>query len=288
MQALYISSQYDPSVRKLEIDLEALVSRPSFAHYKTKLPQIQFWGLAEGAPPKRDSSNYTLVSALILDYDSGKSIQSFIDQYSSFQFYLYTTFSNSSKCTKFRVIMPLETPIPYSLIHDRLVKKTLCEYFNGCDASGFSNFHKIPAINPKADTPYVYHINDGTPINIKKETRQIYLNVKLDDELEQRMSKPTEFMGSSDSREMTYDQKVAYKQRVDASMQSKLDQIPQCKSGNRYTSLTSVTGSLLSAKYPDGELIYDDQDVMSLITSHTNDQAIRKMVNGLTRRRSRR
>lgn len=288
MEALYITTQYDPSVRKVEIDLEALVSRPSFAHYKDKIPQIQFFQLAEGSLPKRDSTQYTLVSALILDYDSGKSIQSFIEEYSSFKFYLYTTHSHSSKCTKFRVIMPLETPIPYSLIHDRLVKKTLVEYFNGCDASGFSNFHKIPAINPKADTPYVYHINDGTPINIKKETRQIYLNVKLDDELEQRMNKPTEFIGSSDSREMTYDQKMAYKERVDASMQSKLDAIPQSKCGSRYNSLCSVTGSLLGARYPDGEMIYDDQDVMSLITSHTNDQAIRKMVNGLTRRRSRR
>lgn len=286
MEALHISSQYDPFVKKVDINLEALVSRPSFAHYKDKIPQIQFWTLAEGAPLKRDSSNYTSVSALILDYDSGKSIQSFIDQYSSFKFYLYTTFSNSSKCTKFRVIMPLETPIPYSLIHDRLVKKTLCEYFAGCDASGFSNFHKIPAINPKADTPYTYHINDGAPINIKKETRDIYLSVKMDDELDWNSKKSTEFL-SNDSKEMNYDQKIAYKLRVDASMRGKLDSIPRCESGSRYTSLTSVTGSLLSARYPDGDWIYDDADVMSMICDHTNDRAVRRMVTGLTRRRSR-
>ena len=91
--------------------------------------------------------NIKSISALILDYDDGYTIESFQNKYNHLHYYLYTSASHTVTKHKYRVIIPLEKSLLSKQLFDYAPE--LIEYFKGCDECTFARgrFFFMPTVN---------------------------------------------------------------------------------------------------------------------------------------------
>lgn len=115
--------------------------------------------------PRCTASNVDSIYALQLDYDSGKSIEGFSREYAAYRWSLYTSHSHGYKgeSDRFRVVMPLETPMPMRILRSAKVRRHLMSFhFPGVDKSCFDRGHWqiLPCIREPGAT-YVHLQNPG-------------------------------------------------------------------------------------------------------------------------------
>lgn len=270
-----INNQYDKRLWLHDIDIEHMISHPS-SQCKEQLMQYMFISLKDPNNRLRDSRNYGTVSALVIEYDNGVSIGEICARYDYLYYYLHTTSGHTKEHHKFRMILPCKDPIPYAYLAAPITKQAMIRIFPGIDSSCFTNFQKIPAW-PKCRSDYVAIKHEGRLITydyIDRTTQQIYA------EMQKRKDE-------RDKHRAHYNRidKPAYKKAVDTNMQKRYGGCGSSRTGHRYTDLLSYCGSLCNAKYPDGELIYSDDDISSIILSEYKDDRVRKMVYSLIAKR---
>lgn len=120
---------------------------------------------AESGLPRCTGANVESLYALQLDYDSGMSIDKFRERYAQYRWSLYTSYSHGYKGDgdRFRVVMPLASPLPCAVLRSQRVRKNLTEWhFPGADPT-FSiagHWQILPCIR-EAGAPYVHLQNAG-------------------------------------------------------------------------------------------------------------------------------
>lgn len=147
-----------------------LLQHPTVITDKASAP-LAIWGImtenvqldeASGMP-RNIGNNIDRIYALQLDYDDGTTIGQFIETYSEWEFYLYTSYSYGFKQgDRFRVIMPLAEPIMKDL-YNPLTKQHLCQHFRGADETfkDWGHWQILPCVR-SSTAPYRFHINHGT------------------------------------------------------------------------------------------------------------------------------
>lgn len=111
--------------------------------------------------PRCTGANVASIYALQLDYDSGVTIQQFFERYGQYRFTLYTSYSYGYKPNdRFRVILPLGSPMPCHLLQNRRVKENLLWHFPNVDKCCMDRGHWqiLPCIRSKG-APYLYYQN---------------------------------------------------------------------------------------------------------------------------------
>lgn len=111
--------------------------------------------------PRCTGENVDTIYALQLDFDSGFSIRQFCENYSKYRFTLYTSYSYGFKeGDRFRVIMPLATPMPCYLLNNKRVRNNLLWHFPHVDESCMVRGHWqiLPCVRSK-DAPYLFTQN---------------------------------------------------------------------------------------------------------------------------------
>lgn len=105
------------------------------------------------------SENMDTLDMLFIEFDDGRTYESFIKEFGSFQFALYTSWSHTEDNHRFRVLMPLETPLKNAYLESKHLRNWLAMQFRGCDTSAFHRFHMqiVPVLRPG----YKYHINES-------------------------------------------------------------------------------------------------------------------------------
>ena len=159
------------------INLEALLENPMTDTPKEELPMFNAFQNPTGV---RGNLNTTGLSALILDYDSGFTIEEFYNRYYTYRWYLYTSSSHSDSKNKFRVIIPMMDLLA-SEDYNTDARRCLQKKFPEADPTGFysDHFFFIPA--KQSGVPYQYKINYGRLFNPKVITAmQIGLNMDRD------------------------------------------------------------------------------------------------------------
>ena len=109
------------------------------------------------------TENFKGVYALLMDFDDGITIDEAIEMHKDFEFTLYTSFRHKDDHHKFRMVIPLSTPMNHRLFRYKKVKQWFVDKFKGVDALASIKTlqkHKIPAHHPD-DTAYRFHINEG-------------------------------------------------------------------------------------------------------------------------------
>ena len=109
--------------------------------------------------PRCTGENVESIFALQLDYDSGFSIRQFCEHYSKYRFTLYTSYSYGFKPNdRFRVVMPLATPMPCYLLNNKRVRNNLLWHFPNVDESCTVRGHWqiLPCVRAKG-APYLYY-----------------------------------------------------------------------------------------------------------------------------------
>jgi len=119
---------------------------------------------------KANQFNVDKIIAMLIDFDDGRTIKDFIRQYSDTKFALYTSKSHTKYHNKFRVVMPLKTPMSNVVFSDKSNKEYLKDLFKGCDKSTFDAWRKqrIPFITP-ATEEYIWHVNKGALFELDTE-----------------------------------------------------------------------------------------------------------------------
>ena len=111
--------------------------------------------------PRCTGENVESIFALQLDYDNGFSIREFCETYWKYRFTLYTSYSYGFKeHDRFRVVMPLATPMPCYLLNNKRVRNNLQWHFPNVDESCVVRGHWqiLPCVRAKG-APYLFTQN---------------------------------------------------------------------------------------------------------------------------------
>lgn len=281
MIAQVISNRFDNVLREFDICPKKMVEQPTNLP-KDKCSLVKFVTVLPSSNGKRTQENYDKVLALELDFDSNVSIKEFQERYSKFEYYLYTTSSHSKHNNKFRVIVPLKFPVSFRVYSDKLFLECLTIFWEGIDVSSFKNFHNMPN-KPQNGEEYYYKINTGEfwSFELLEKNYKRLERKKKSIELLRKMQKDDNKKNSN----LSEHQKNCYKNAVLENIRKELKAIPQYQNGSRYNSLVSVTGKMCSAKYPDGEYIFELWDIKDWIIGHTKGKNVENMVEQIFRKR---
>lgn len=158
-------------------ELVYMIKHPRF--FKGNGSEIQLWSFytlidspvcGEFGYPRGIADNVKDVVCMQIDFDGGRTMQSFAKEFKDYKWGLYTSKSHSSALHKFRVVMPLETPIARELFSNKKSKEWLMEIFSGCDKTTFDRWRKqrVPYVTPESVHGYKSHINDGKLFSIDR------------------------------------------------------------------------------------------------------------------------
>lgn len=173
----------------VNVNLRQLIEHPLIRDDKTHAPLWCFCNLHDSVSVKDGhvlavADNIKEYNCIQLDYDSGKRMDEFIDEYSDkFMFAAYSSFSYGFKNgDRFRVIVPLKSPLPQSEMGFDF-KKAMVATFEGCDPSCFDRCHlqACPCIRALG-APYKYHFNRinkyfETPVDLINSFKTRTLNL---------------------------------------------------------------------------------------------------------------
>lgn len=137
-------------------------SRAPLAIYGTMVPEPELD--VESGLPRCTGNNVESIHALQLDYDSGMSVDEFRERYSGMRWHLYTSHGYKYKqgADRFRVVVPLETPLPCDLLNCARVRSNIEWNFPGIDTSCAVRGHfQICACVREPGAPYRFMHNDG-------------------------------------------------------------------------------------------------------------------------------
>lgn len=85
---------------------------------------------------RRCKMNVDKIYVLLLDVDGKMTLDEAVKVWQDYEFYIYSTYSHSAKKDKFRLIVPLLTPLTCSEFMER--HKTMVEEFNVVDGASFT------------------------------------------------------------------------------------------------------------------------------------------------------
>ena len=156
----------------------------------------------------------------------------------------------------------------------------LASFFKNVDKSCFKNFHNMPN-KPVSTQDYEWFYNQGELFSFKL-LEQEYARRLRDSKLDQNLKKTRNLKKNS---EMSKFQKAKYKEIAYNNLKKELDNIPTVQTGSRYNSLLSVCGKFCSAKYPDNQYVFEEDEIRQIILTHTDDKNVRKMIVDLLRKR---
>ena len=156
-----------------------MVKHPRF--FKGNGSEIQLWSfynlisdpiIGEFGHPRGIADNVKEVVCMQIDFDGGRTIQSFAKEFKEYTWALYTSKSHISALHKFRVVMPLDKPVARELFSNKKSKEYLMNLFKGCDKTTFDRWRKqrVPYVTPESVHQYKYHINDGVLYSLDRST----------------------------------------------------------------------------------------------------------------------
>ena len=105
------SNQFDNSPLTRELRYSALVNLFGIFHVREEKGGLAFAPVSY-SEPRRANKNVENVTLAVVDYDDGTTIQHAQKRFEPFECLLYTSFSHTPEHHRFRVVFPLEKPIP--------------------------------------------------------------------------------------------------------------------------------------------------------------------------------
>lgn len=173
MNFLLKPHQYSKFMQPRECTMEQLiemVEHPQVIANKDHAP-LAIYGTAVDSPeidvesglPRCTGANVASIWALQLDFDDGKTIDGFVAEHGDLEWHMYTSYGYGFKeGDRFRVILPLATPMPCELLNCSAVRKNIEFNFPGIDTSCSVRGHfQILSCVRSTDAPYRFLHNDG-------------------------------------------------------------------------------------------------------------------------------
>lgn len=276
-----VKSKFETGVVSVEdINLLHFLKNPSDKP-KKELPLWRFITLKEGVEKRANQELYDTIHVLIVEFDHAVTIQSIEELASEYAYAIHTTSSHTQEEHRFRLMLPLDISYPESFWRLENVKKAMELKFPGLDRSCFINYQCIPAL-PANPADYYHKIQNGRKFGYK-EIEKIVERLEFDEEIERQfdesMKPKRQFLTTEDSN---FDR---YKEVVDENMDKLISSLPRTDNGSRYIEFCSAMGTMLNAKYPDGQHIYSKDDVEHMLRGVFWDVNLAKALRSFARKR---
>lgn len=265
-----------------EVNLLHFLQNPSHLP-KSQLPLWRFCTLKSGAPLRACSDYYDSIHMLILEFDHGVSIADVEKMAEKYAYAIHTTSSHTATDNRFRLMLPLDMDYPESFWRMNDVKYAVKQLFPGLDPTCFVNYQAIPAL-PANHNDYYWNLHKGVKFglaDIDEIIQQLELDRQLDAQFKESQRPKKAFL----SDEASERGRSAYRAKVDETTNKLIADLPSHRTGSRYSDFVSAMGKLLSAKYPDGEWIYSEHEIKTLLSAVYWDHALHKALRSFARRR---
>lgn len=276
-----ITTQFDTNPRQQIADIRdvyAAIQHPAIYHSKDSIPLWRFVTL-NGKPGRRDDV-YSAVTAICIEYDDGVvTLESFIEAHQDDVFMWYTTWSHTEEVPRFRVILPLKSPITWA--DYKLIKADLLALFPSCDMSAFSNWQKVPC----ARAGYRYGLNTlsaklldlSSMVQLAKMRAAADAGVSLSRQAQREAT--LRRMGADGT--WTRERRTRYcKDKLYPKLKELLDQIP-LRSG-RHQALMNFITYMAALTWPGTQIyIYSSRDAEIWLRPWfcINDKAVEQKIN---------
>ena len=281
----YIRNQYSTDIITRDISddaIEAVLENPKRGIEKEMLPQWQAISLKAESDGRRRQDNYDMVHAIFLDYDGHLFIHKFMELNQHWA-YLYTTSSHTEEVHKFRVIVPLVEPIPWSVYHHPATKAFLTDLYNIEDTTCFCNWHKTPTTPRDGVSMYKYGIYREPRLGLLPHNGDI--GRQLASAIVAYDARIAEKATARKIRRKTYKSSIVgnqrYKIKVRQSIEAKLNSIPSNRTGHRYRDLQTSVANASLVEYPGGGYIFDKYEFEGLLPRYLLDDKVRKLIDDL-------
>ena len=155
-------------------NLISLVKNPLISSDKYEAPMFKI-GIAT-KESLSSSSPIDIYTRLVIDYDNytkdNKLLKKFITKFNKYSFILYTTWSSTNKCPRFRVIIEIKNILFSSYLHDANYRQYLVKEFSIDDEKPDDSCF-LPTqcqLTPVTDRKYYYKyvINEGNRYKLKE------------------------------------------------------------------------------------------------------------------------
>lgn len=134
-------------VQSSSIMLVDMVKKPLRVSSKDNAP---LFNLTNRTSQYRCQTEVESYNGLLLDYDSGITIDEVHNSLKDYRHIIYTSYSHKPDHHKFRVILPTDEPINKKLYHHKAWKHAIADRFDGVDSSSASpdRFFYVPCLTP--------------------------------------------------------------------------------------------------------------------------------------------
>lgn len=181
MKCLVKETKYSKTLREGDINLLSFLKNPSPLP-KEKLPLWRFITFKPGVRNAVDQTLYDTIHMLIVEFDTGTTIQAVEAIASEYAYALHTTSNHSKSLHKFRLMLPLDQDYPEALWREDHVKNAMREKFPALDRSCFVNFQCVPALPPNPND-YYHRVHNGRRFSYS-DIETIIDNLKLNAEID--------------------------------------------------------------------------------------------------------
>lgn len=103
------------------------------SEFNTKNKKINFYPFQRTELIRRCKDNVDMIYALLLDVDGTMTLEKTVDKWGDYEFFVYSSFSNTKEKEKFRLVVPLKTPLNANEFNSR--HPAMCKLFNVDGAS---------------------------------------------------------------------------------------------------------------------------------------------------------
>ena len=137
---------------------------------KDRLPGITFFKFNDvsGQRLKENIGSFEQ-EYIIIDYDSGVTIQDFVTRFKDNEFWLYTSTSHTLINHKFRVIMKIKMDTILPIEEHQIFEKVMLNVFKGCDTCSFQ-INRLMFLPSDYYGGYFSYKNDGKALRIQNAT----------------------------------------------------------------------------------------------------------------------
>ncbi len=194
-------------------DLCKVVRTPTVSETKNNASCVYPFELryTDGATTAVQDNAHSL-TILVMDVDSGYSIDQFIETFAEYQFVLYSTYSHTAEKNRFKAFFPLKQPLELKILRSKYFKSWFQKKYPFNDES-ILKFVGIYLPNCPSHDTYRYHINEGRQYHFddfKDEILKSKSKYEMIDKFKEarRKSKEDEFAGRATKASVRNNRKI--------------------------------------------------------------------------------
>ena len=206
LDVAYYASTRDPKAHARRLSWPALASdlgrwREWRGDKRARLVSCPLWSPVRLSEPRRAAAHVISVSALVLDYDDGATLDDALTTWRGYRLAAHTTWSHAEAAPRFRVVLPLAVAVAgaeWSDLYRHVLRRRGAQADRACCDPARAYY--VPAVG--AGGPHRYEVREGRELDLSATLERVrHERRKRDRERERRRREVRAAMASTAAEE---------------------------------------------------------------------------------------